>query len=58
MAETQSKKIRQLTLNGKLIKIHPSVKDTAISINVTSSVIIETCKGKQKTSGGFKWEYA
>jgi hypothetical protein len=58
MAATQSKKIRQLTLKGKLIKIHPSIKDAALSINVTSSVIIDACKGKQKTSGGYKWEYA
>lgn len=58
MAATQSKKIRQLTLKGKLIKVYPSIKEAALSIKVTPSVIIDTCKGKQKTSGGYKWEYA
>lgn len=58
MAATQSKPVRQLTLKGKSIKIHPSIKEAANAINVTPSVIVETCKGKQKTSGGYKWEYA
>ncbi len=58
MAATQSKKVRQLSLKGKLLKIYPSIKVAAETLNVTSSVIIETCKGHQKTSCGFKWEYA
>jgi hypothetical protein len=58
MAATQSKKVCQLSLKGKLLKIYPSIKEAAKTLNVTSSVIIETCKGRQKTCCGFKWEYA
>ncbi len=57
MAETQSKKIKQRSLEGTLVSKFPSVKEAALSINVTASVIVDVCKGRQKTSGGFRWEY-
>ncbi len=58
MAATQSKKVCQMSLKGKLLKTYPSIKEAAEAFNVTSSVITETCKGRQKTCCGFKWEYA
>jgi NUMOD4 motif len=58
MGATQSKPVQQLTPEGKLIKLYPSIKEAADAIKCTPSVIVATCKGKQKTSGGFKWEYA
>jgi hypothetical protein len=58
MAATQSKKVKQFSLKGKLIKIHPSIKEAALSIKVTESCVIACCKGNQKTSGGFTWKYA
>jgi hypothetical protein len=58
MAITQSKKVKQLTSDGNLIKIHPSIKEAALSIEVTSSDIIDVCKGRKKSSGGYQWEYA
>ena len=58
MAATQSKKVNQFSLEGALMKTFPSVKEAALSINVTSSVIVDVCKGRQKSSGGYKWEYA
>lgn len=57
MAITQSKKIRQLTPDGKLIKIYTSIKEAAFSISVTSISIVDVCKGRKETSGGYRWEY-
>ncbi len=58
MAAAQSKKIKQFTLDGKLLRIFPSIKEAAQSIKVTPSCIIDACKGTQRTSGGYKWGYA
>jgi len=58
MAATQSKRVKQFTPDGKLQRIFPSIKEAAQSIKVTPSCIIDACKGKQRTSGGYKWGYA
>lgn len=58
MAVTQSKKVNQYTLKGKLLKTYKSIKEAAGAIGVTSSVIIACCKGHQNTSGGYIWRYA
>jgi hypothetical protein len=58
MAAAQSKKIKQFTLDGKLLRIFPSIKDAAQSIKVSPSCIIDACKGIQRTSGEYKWGYA
>ncbi len=57
MAATQSKKVNQLSLEGKLIQTFTSIKEAALSISVTPSVIIDVCKGKQRSSRSYKWEY-
>jgi NUMOD4 motif/NUMOD1 domain len=58
MAITQSKKVKQLSLKRKLVKTYPSVKAAAAAIGVTPSVIIDCCKGRQKTSRNYQWQYA
>ena len=52
-----AKPIRQLDLNGNIIKEYSYAKLAATTLNIDLSSIIKCCKGKQKTAGGYKWEY-
>jgi hypothetical protein len=58
MAAKQSKKVKQFSLEGKLINTFPSITQAALSVNIPPSFIVGVCKGRQKTSAGYKWEYA
>lgn len=58
MAVTQSKPVKQCSLDGKHIKTFPSIKLAAHAIAKHPSTIIDTLKGRQHTTGGFKWKYA
>ena len=58
MDRTFSKrKIIQLTLGGKKIKIWPSIKEAAKFINVCESGIIRAAQNGKWKSGGFLWKY-
>lgn len=51
-------KVKQLTLNDELIKIWDSFADIAREFNIqNASNIVACCKGKKKTSYGYKWNY-
>jgi len=50
-------KIIQLDKNNQIIKIWESITDAAKNLNLHDSNIVSACKGKLKTSGGFKWKY-
>ena len=51
-------KVKQLTLNNELIKIWDSFADIAREFNIqNASNIVACCKGKKKTSYGYKWSY-
>jgi group I intron endonuclease len=53
------KKVIQLSLDGKYINTFDSISDASNDLGIDSSSISNVCKGKrQKTAGGFKWEYA
>lgn len=54
-----SKKVRQLSLEGKEIKVWGSINLAAQKLNLCKGNIIKVCKGHYgcKTTGGFKWEY-
>lgn len=58
MGVTQSKKVKQLTLDGLFIKTYPSLKEAAADMQIKACNIVDVCKGRQKTAKGFKWEYA
>lgn len=58
MGVTQSKKVKQLTLDGLFIKTYPSLKEAAADMKIKACNIVDVCKGRQKTAKGFKWEYA
>jgi hypothetical protein len=54
-----SKKVKQLDLKNKTIKIWNSIIQASRSLNVASSHIINCAKHKKyyKTAGGFRWAY-
>jgi hypothetical protein len=52
------KKVKQLSLDGILIKTYPSLKQAAEEVNISASNITNVCKGYQKTAKGYRWEYA
>jgi hypothetical protein len=37
--------------------IYPSIKQAAISLNLSAGNIGSCCRGKQKTCGGYHWQY-
>jgi group I intron endonuclease len=48
----KNKSVKQINItSGEVIRIWPSIKSTGVS-NVAC-----VCRGRQKTAGGFKWEY-
>lgn len=53
-----AKAVYQLDLNGNKIKYYSYAKLAATELNIDLSSIIRCCRGKQKTCGGYKWEYA
>lgn len=53
-----SKKIQQIDLNtNKVINVFNSAAEAGRQTNSDSSTIIKVCKGKLKTTNGFKWRY-
>jgi hypothetical protein len=51
------KKIVQLTLESEYIKDWDSIVEVTNNLGVHSGHITSVCKGKRKSSGGFKWMY-
>lgn len=47
----------QLTLNGEFIKRFDTARDAERDTGFNNSHIAKCCKGKLKTTGGFKWRY-
>lgn len=56
-AKTQSKSVGQYTLDGELIKIWPSVRETERKTGFSHCNISEVANGKRKTHKGFIWRY-
>lgn len=50
--------IRQLSLDGKILEEFSYASLAAKKFNLDLSSIIKCCKGKNKTCGGYKWEYS
>jgi len=51
------KSVKKLDTNGNILEIYDTIKEASEKNNISSSSISNTCKDKQKTAGGFKWEY-
>lgn len=56
-AEKQKIPVIQLTKKGIFIKEYESIKDAHEYTNINRITISNVCKGKQKTSGGFRWMF-
>jgi len=54
---TFSKRIAQLTMSDKLIKIHVGVRDAGRELNIDSSYISKCARGECSFAKGFKWKY-
>ena len=50
-----SKKVCQIDLDGKLIKIWDSATNAANKFEISVSCISTVCNGRNKTAGGFVW---
>ena len=51
------KPILQYDIKGIFIKEYSSIKEAAISLQIHSTGIVYSAKGKRKTSGGYIWKY-
>ena len=58
MAATQSKKVKQYSLDGKYLQTFQSIKQSAKEVGLRSSTIFGALNGHQKTARGYKWKYA
>lgn len=54
--QKRMKPVKQLALDGTLVAIWPSIIEASRN-GFNQSNIVSCCKGKYKTSYGFKWEY-
>lgn len=54
---TSPKVVVQYDLSGTMIKEFPSAKAAGELTTGNASYIIQCCKGKRKSSGGFQWAY-
>lgn len=53
----ESKPVKQLSLDGALVTIWPSTRETQRN-GFNQGAVCACCNGKSKTHKGFKWEYA
>ncbi len=51
------RKVIQKDLEGNVIRIHDSVTKAGESIGLSRHAVNKVCIGKNKTAGGYKWEY-
>lgn len=49
--------VKKLSLEGKLLKEYPSIKDAAKETGLPHSSISFCCSGRYQTAGGYKWKY-
>lgn len=56
LRKAKSKKVCQVDINtGVILAIYPSVKEATRETGITH--ISEVCLGKNKSAGGYKWQY-
>lgn len=57
ISKEKIRKVVQKTLEGKTVKIWNSMNEAKIEGGFNNGSISACCRGKCKTTGGFKWEY-
>lgn len=58
IGKANSKPVKQIDLNGNLVKIYPSAIQAQRETGISNGLINECMKGKRKKARGFVWEYA
>lgn len=53
-----ARKVNQYTLDGEFIRTWDCAADITKELGISNSHICNCCRGKRKTTGGFKWSYA
>ena len=51
------KKVEMLNQQGIVLKEYKSILQASVENNLDKSHIVKCCKGKIKTTGGYKWRY-
>ena len=54
---TKPKRVIQLTKDNEVVREFDSISDASKKTDVVLSSIVENCKGKRKSAGGFVWKY-
>lgn len=54
---TSPKAVVQYDLDGNFIADFPSAKDAGEATTANGSYIVQCCKGKRRSSGGYLWSY-
>lgn len=57
-ALARNHKVIQKNLDGSVVKVWNSLKEASETLHIHYQSISSVCRGKRKTSAGFKWEYA
>jgi len=57
MAESRMRAVEAYDANWILIKSFKNLSEACEFANVSKMAIVNACKGKTKTSGGYKWKY-
>lgn len=55
--KTASRMVDQFTKDGEYVASYPSGKAASTETRINHSHILETCKGKRASAGGFVWTY-
>ena len=56
--ERSPKWVVKLSKNDEILHFYPSANQATRETGIRQSGITDCCRGKSKTSGGFKWKYA
>lgn len=54
---SRKKKIKQLDLQGNLIKVFESARQAARELNLSQGAISNVARGIAKSTGGYQWQY-
>ena len=56
--EKAAKSVVQLDLDGNFVALYQSGKEAGRTTGIRDGNIVNCCKGRQKSSGGYIWQYA
>ena len=54
---SQGKPVEQMTLNGEVIAVFPSVSEAGRATGLAATHISDSCHSDRKTCGGYRWKF-